>query len=125
MREHTEKCMEWQRSYDQEIAAFAAKYPNYCRACGGTGIVSYQENLAPHGEGPWMHEMQDACEACFGKCPRCGRPLPDDDAEVDSFYAGELACGECGFTVGKQGQDSAPYQLECLCGMWDEEEATR
>jgi hypothetical protein len=112
---HTTKCKEAQHRYEQELAAFEHKYPDYCRMCGGTGVVSNTENLAPFGEGPWMCTSEEACDACEGRCPRCGHPVPNDDKESESFLNGERACEQCGFVLGDSKQESAPNQPECLC----------
>jgi hypothetical protein len=119
---HTAKCKAAQHRYEQELAAFEHKYPDYCRACGGTGVVRNTENLAPFGEGPWMYTSEEACGACEGHCPRCGHPAPSDDKaseRSESFLNRERACKQCGFVLGDSKQESAPRQPECLCWLME------
>lgn len=92
--------------YQQELAAFEAKYPKYCRQCGATGVISYTENGAPHGEGFWPMPMTDVCPACVedGRCPLCGEDLPEEQYDTGE----DFRCPACGWVEGKAGQPTPP-----------------
>lgn len=83
--EHVADCMSRVRDWNKLMDA----YPNVCATCLGSGLVSYMENLAPHGEGTWNCEMTDACD-CWtyddtGRCPVCAGELTEDDLERDEL----------------------------------------
>jgi hypothetical protein len=55
--------------------------PNECGLCDGTGIIHWQENMAPDGEGYWPMAFYDYCPDCLalGLCPLCGQKTINDD----------------------------------------------
>jgi len=109
---HTKQCLEQQARYKKDIAAFEAKYPNYCRACGGGGAIYGVENGAPWGEGYWPMPTVDVC-GCIEvslRCPLCGH-------QHDEGWEGE-SCEACAWTWDSQ--ETAPDEPECMCWM-DEE----
>lgn len=68
--------------------------PNECGLCYGTGIIEWQENMAPDGEGYWPMAMHDYCPDCLaqGICPVCGRKTINDDWICTACsYRGPLA----------------------------------
>lgn len=114
---HTRACVERRAQYERELAAFAGRYPGYCRVCGGTGSLTYTENQAPLGSGLyWPMQMAEPCRACEGHCPRCGNePQGWDDAAWEGFYEGERPCPRCGMVLGDVEMEVAPYKPECSC----------
>ena len=70
-----------------------------CKTCGGSGLITYQENQSPLGSGEyWPMTMTDECPDCIGKgkCPRCG--YYNDFENQDS----PLKCTHCGWTEDEQ-----------------------
>jgi hypothetical protein len=60
---------------DASQAAYDRQWPHSCRACQGTGQVSWRENQSPLGSGTyWPMDMSATCAECWewGICPRCG-----------------------------------------------------
>jgi len=109
---HTEKCREAYLKWLGLQKDYKIRWPNSCDVCNGNGVISYRENLAPHGEGPWMCEAQDVCDKCTGqgKCARCGT-LMDEDWSVE----GDELCTFCGWNWGRKPDDAGPYDFECSC----------
>ena len=104
--QHNEDCNRAITEWIVRAGQFIEAHPKFCRECLGAGYLEYQENLAPHGMGPWFCTVKDACEECEGKglCPVCGEETVDDD--------GKRSCNHTG-----EGIDWAP---ECLCWMSEE-----
>lgn len=105
---HNKDCNRAVTEWIVRAGQFIEAHPKFCRKCLGVGYVEYQENLAPHGEGPWFCTTADPCEECEmkGLCPLCGEETVDED--------GERSCGHAG-----EGIDWVP---ECLCWMseWED-----
>jgi hypothetical protein len=85
-------------SYEQEMALrkvvvddhnhlWKAKWPNYCRSCGGWGLHSFQES---HGFRFGSSEtIIDPCGALAETmCHRCGNEGMDPDHERACFFCG-------------------------------------
>jgi hypothetical protein len=87
------------------------KFPLFCRECGGSGIVYYEENMSPHGSGlTWNMQMEDQCPACANRCPLCG-------TEGDEYYDDDTAtCTACNFQYEEPTQTEPPYGPE----IWEE-----
>lgn len=67
--------------------AWKAKWPNYCKSCGGWGVTTYYES---HGfkYGP-SEQIVDPCEArSETACHRCGMEGHDPDHEQACFFCG-------------------------------------
>jgi hypothetical protein len=123
--QHTTECDERQAQYEQDIALYVAKWPNYCQKCGGAGYIYYEYDPSPAGVSLSPGTMTDAdpCECCLerGTCPRCGTRdvWTDDDFEFSEY----VICPECGWNEEKP--DIAPEQPECWCWEQDAIEAER
>jgi len=108
MVKHTDYCKEKTAQYGKDMAAFVAKYPNYCKRCGGEGVIHYPENQSPLGSGMvWMEDLTDACDCITeeGRCPLCATPFEEDDEDCEKCLHCEWHW-ELGLT--------APY-YECEC----------
>lgn len=105
---HTQSCIDAHARYAAEKAAFEAKYPHYCRKCGGEGNVHGWENPDPASGHGWP--FTEPCPACAdnGICPRCGleNTLNED---CDS-------CSACGWQVDQK--DFLPEGPDCTCA-WE------
>lgn len=72
--DHTLKCWKYLRHWEQRIAEYDAAWPNHCTKCHGRGeLVGY--DAVPYGSTVAMLPSYEPCEACGGKCPRCGVDL--------------------------------------------------
>jgi hypothetical protein len=81
--------LEYAAKVRADAAAFAARWPAYCKACGGWGATSYEER---HGfKGGGSETITDPCEAHADPriCHRCGCVGLTDD--------GEGPCSACGW----------------------------
>lgn len=97
---HTSECnadMERERAV---IAAYEARWPDYCRTCHGAGCI-YEYNY------PYEPDWTDSC-FCLdeGRCPRCGVRALDERGTV---------CYSCMWVFSDQSV-LAPYgRSECDC----------
>ena len=74
---------------EQKNEEFKAKWPNYCKKCGGWGMHSYTEMHGfNYGCGEQMAEPCECVEE--GICPRCGKEAGFDDE-------GQGPCQHCGW----------------------------
>ena len=122
--QHTPDCDEQQARYEQDIAAYVSKWPDYCQKCGGAGYTYYEYDPSPAGVALSPGTMTDAdpCPDCIekGKCPRCGKVV----FSIEDWDDGEpVICPECGWNEEKP--DIAPEQPECWCWEQDAIEAER
>jgi hypothetical protein len=109
--EHTSKCIQAQKEFEQRLKDFAKQYPKYCTNCHATGLKMW-------GDGAF----EDTCRVCFddGFCPRCGESfIFDVSISSEAFYhrlnnaiENRLPCENCGWQWGKDKNDFAP-QYEC------------
>ena len=79
---HSDGCLAHQVEMKRVHDEWVAKWPNYCRKCGGAGEFIYQENQAPFGSGcVWLETLSEPCEECLGNghCPRCGKDIPEEE----------------------------------------------
>jgi hypothetical protein len=106
---HTKRCLEDKESRAKALTKFEAEHPNYCKDCGGAGVLMHTENGAPHGCGYWPMPVYDACASCIetGHCPLCGHFHEDEEWEGES-------CEACDWTWDSIG-DVAPGPWECYC----------
>ncbi|WP_422928596.1 hypothetical protein [Singulisphaera sp. PoT] len=98
-----------------EIAAWDARWPNHCKACGGTGGSSSAYDPSPAGVSlsPGHFYDFEPCEACAGSgiCPRCGTAgLTSEERGDDS--TGDGPCSACGWNGSR---DMPPADPECWC----------
>ena len=116
--EHKPVCEAARVKYEADLAEWVAKYPNYCRHCGGTGSVMVTENCAPYGESSdWLYTFEVICDCVIeGRCPRCGSTLPEPKPDAEP---GLERCSVCGWdaTTSYKEQLHAP-ERECTC--WTE-----
>lgn len=135
------KCDTTARAFN-ELArvAYVTKYPGYCRACNGAGVLvdSYDPSPAGVGLASGVMYAADPCEKCLTKnrCPRCGatsyavsweratwRPRyytgdmsESEDVLVD--WSEPFACHSCGWCEDEghgQATDGMPPEWECYC----------
>lgn len=110
---HTKNCLERQKAYQN----FIAKYPNYCKTCGGTG---YWYTYATY----WEDADGGPCSCVEeGICPRCGEKTLLVDKE------GLSDCLKCNwseryflFDAKNVPPDIACPNTECYCGEGLDEE---
>jgi hypothetical protein len=74
---HTDECLAATRTRQVLREGFARGFPNYCRPCGGWGVISESE---------W-------CPFCVAldRCPRCGAEIISDP-DKDGDYRECLTC---------------------------------
>lgn len=100
-----------------EIAAWAARWPNHCWSCQGTGVSVSPGCSVPYGEtSVSLPDSIDPCPDCSvaGLCPRCGQPgLTSEDRGDDT--TGDGPCKVCGWDNGKEKDDCCPGEAECFC----------
>ena len=141
---HTLKCAQREIEMFKRYNDWAEQWPNFCHGCGARGIVSWEENMSPHGSGErWMMEQEEPCNRCIAPddieqmvCPRCGEclyewiakewdePVEDrwlvdeygPDGKVESWLKDPRPCPFCGWTG-----DSAPEISFDVCACWDQE----
>ncbi len=119
---HSQACMKRQL----ELAAYTLKWPNYCRICDGTGIVTSPGDWVPYGMG--SAQLPDDAEPCScaqddGKCPRCNTPIiwhdDPDEAHIarghrDGYFE---PCPKCGLVSGEVAPEDAAPSAECECAL--------
>lgn len=96
--QHSASCLAQQAEMKRLHDEYVAKWPNYCRKCGGVGEVTWQENQAPLGSGMvWLEELSDSCPSCLmnGVCPRCRKQIPDNLLVED-----DIICPFCKWKLG-------------------------
>ena len=126
--QHTADCDERQARYEQDIAAYVAKWPDYCQKCGGAGGFNYPSSY---------HEPPDyeLCE-CLEQdiCPRCGKRTIvwlvthswEQLADLPQGYGDTPFCCSCGWIDGfENSTPPAPEPHECWCWEQDAIEAER
>ena len=71
--EHTQECIRDMNTRNAAIEVYEAKWPNYCKTCGGSGAVGYYDDPIgePWSSPQWLEEPCDCVED--GICPRCGK----------------------------------------------------
>jgi len=113
--QHTPECKADQAKYEEAVALYVARWPNYCRKCDGRGGTYYQYDPSPAGISlsPGYMTDFDPCPDCMehGKCPRCGNIVWTDD----DFDGDPVTCHVCGWN--EESPDAAPEPPECEC--WD------
>jgi len=110
---HTEECIRKYGAAEQRREDYRRRYPDYCKACGGSGVVSWTENGAPYGAGFWAMEMSDCCDHCSGqgKCPGCGQPVFSEQDLENMDGSGKLYCEQCGWV--DDGEHSISTEWDC------------
>lgn len=88
------------RTLAEAIKAYEAQYPQYCRPCGGTGML-YDPGVYRYPDGSGEPPSVDICDGCLGvgTCPRCGAE------KVFGEYHGEDSdtCPKCGWKASDGG----------------------
>lgn len=94
MAEEQARANEWAAKMVPLQAAYVAKYPNYCKTCGGFGVHCWEER---HDAGYPGEPMSEPCDACTGQgiCARCGEKGLDED--------GNGPCTHCGWNYDDDG----------------------
>lgn len=114
---HAPYCLDFNEKVAKALREFEWKYPNYCRACGGTGEVCEFFDPSPAGVSLSPGSMMecDPCALCIddGNCPRCSAP-----AIVDRGPLLHEGCSNCGW----QSSVSAPAPPPGECTCYDDEE---
>lgn len=114
---HTSECEERSKGIREEVAAWKAKYPSYCRNCGGTGVICTPGSSVPYGATSVdLPDNYDPCSVCVevGRCPRCGRDGLTSETRGDTS-TGE---GPCRFCEWDHLEDYPPsHGDECICPM--------
>ena len=112
MTEHTQKCLDLQKRYQEKIDAWVALHPNYCKKCDGFGEVECRDSV-DYGSTTVTMTNTDMCGTCIenAKCPHCGSELifPFSDNDEDA------SCSKCDWTNLKLGKDGLPPQFEGPC----------
>lgn len=104
---HTVSCDAARAAARAAAAAYAARFPGYCRHCGGEGWIYF----------PGTREVQGGAEACslcleLGRCPGCGT----EHEALTEWGTDSFACPACGWA-----NDSHPGEHDgCDCYCYDE-----
>jgi len=112
MTEHTQKCLDLQKRYQDKIDAWVVLHPNYCKVCDGFGEVATRDSV-DYGSTTVSLVGSDVCGKCIenAKCPHCGCellfPFSDNDEAA--------SCKKCDWTHTKMGKDGLPPQFEGPC----------
>jgi len=114
---HTAFCVE---NYARKSLAgllFEKNHPNYCRKCGGSGLITYWDDPSAAGVGLSGGQMEyaDPCPVCIEKdvCPQCGGQMIFTESDCVS------ECG-CGYKMvyGEPVEgtyEERPSAPECWC----------
>lgn len=102
---HTKACEEDYKNYQRNLAAFEARWPNYCRRCGSTG-----ELVGDYDRDTGFQDIEP-CPDCLeeGICPKCKSPTHVMNEE------GYAWCFECGWIESIKDDDLPPPEFECYC----------
>ena len=103
----------------EAMKAFEAKYPKYCRSCGGTGSW-YDPGVRYHSDGSGTPPDGGPC-VCIeeGHCPLCAGALLLQ-TQIANGIAGDYSrCIVCGWDEwkimqGKAQAESLP-EVDCYC----------
>ena len=110
--ECTDECKAQHAEWEKARDAYAAKWPRYCRECGGKGgVVCYDDPGASDCSlSGGLMEFYEDCPNCYqdSVCPRCGHTVWTflDDPP--------LTCPHCGWTEGNS-EHALPDEPECVC----------
>ena len=133
MLTHTTNCREFNEKIDEERRAYEERWPNYCRECGGGGVLCESYDPSPAGVSLSAGSME-FCDPCSGDegtfynrhvkrhlyrppsrpcveqgyCPRCAAPALIEHKGYDND-----ACSNCGWRREKS--QTAPPPGECVC----------
>jgi hypothetical protein len=112
--QHTAACVHRRERYMADLAMWEAKWPGYCRRCGGKGMIEYSFDPSPAGVSLAPGTMTDAdpCPVCLehGWCPRCGKALTTDYENSSTW------CEACEWN-GQNDFECAPVEPKCECWM--------
>lgn len=101
---HTAECARALAEARALNAPWEARWPDYCRKCYGTGIVTFWHTPGDpcHGQ----EQLTEPCAECTekGLCARCKGPLTDPED-------GDGPCTACGWNY----DDMLPAGEECFC----------
>jgi RecJ-like exonuclease len=91
-----------QEAYKAAEEVFAKEYPQYCRRCNATGVVTTIESHEFWGARGTV-AVKDVCPSCAeqGLCPLCGLTMQED-------ANGEERCLACGWTTARLGETQGP-----------------
>lgn len=114
---HSKECEMIADQFKKDYDAYIALWPSYCRACGGTGSITFSQSV-PYGMGSASFDVTDPCGECVeeGYCPRCHYKY--DDPEHPGLL-GDAPCPYCGFD--QVNGESAPYWDGCCCSYMEED----
>lgn len=99
---HTLDCISAQAKHETEVLAFMAKYPDYCKSCGGWEESTFYD--------PDAGLISDPCPECAenGRCGLCGQYV---DMEAEEEGDRNRLCGHDDPSIGLFNDN------ECLCYM--------
>jgi hypothetical protein len=111
MIQHTPACLARQESYRKELAAYEAKWPKYCRSCGGEGGTYWSGS---RDEPPSV----DVCDDCVvqEKCPRCGETVVWYNEITEENVS---ICPHCQWNCDRPNSLPQPDDVPCECELAD------
>lgn len=80
--------------WHEQVEAYAAQWPSYCRTCSGWGGFEGYEHVPPYGGYQTFEPCQDCTEN--GICARCGK-LMQTPEEAQRTQDPVTVCPHCGF----------------------------
>lgn len=93
----------------EEVVAFEAAHPNYCRTCRGTGILYEKSSYGDEWD-------ENECTACllYSLCPWCLTKTLVEEVENDMEYVG---CSQCSWRSGVayEPEDYGAPFWDCIC----------
>lgn len=118
IRFHTVQCIKEHIKHLVEQLEWVAKYPNCCPECGGSGVVTWEEDLSggdPPGAG-WLTFHDDCVCIENNQCPRCLEYFGLDQMPGGCLNE-DAQCNRCGWKRGTIAATAThPGEYECNCG---------
>jgi molybdopterin/thiamine biosynthesis adenylyltransferase len=112
---HSDTCDNIQKLYQEQLAEYKKKHPNYCTSCHGWGMHFSTYDPSPAGVSLSSGTMLDVdtCTECVDKnlCPCCMIPTKPVFGHEDNHHV----CTECGWSADNEKHTGMHDEPECYC----------